>query len=68
MYYDNEVIKFNFGKYKGRTVEEIFTIEPNYYNWLRNADFPLEFKEKIKDIWESVRIKLKRQNFSESKT
>ena len=68
MYYDHEVIKFNFGKYKGRIVEEIFTIEPSYYDWLRNADFPLEFKEKIKDIWESVRIKLKRQNFSESKT
>lgn len=64
MYYEENVIKFNFGKHKGKVVQEIFHSEPSYYDWLRNADFPLEFKEKIKDIWEETRKKPSRQNFS----
>lgn len=36
---------FNFGKHKGKTVEEIFQKEPGYYNWIMNADFPLYTKK-----------------------
>jgi len=25
---------FNFGKYKDKTIEEVFKIDPSYYNWL----------------------------------
>ena len=40
---DQEV--FNFGKHKGVPVEEVFTKEPGYYNWIMNADFPLYTKK-----------------------
>jgi len=30
---------FNFGKYKGKAVEEIFTIEPQYYDWIMKSQF-----------------------------
>ncbi len=30
---------FNFGKYKGRKVQEIFSVEPSYYDWMMKGDF-----------------------------
>lgn len=45
---DKEV--FNFGKYKGKTVEEIFAMEPSYYDWMMKADFPLYTKRVITAI------------------
>ena len=45
---DREV--FNFGKYKGKTVEEVFNIEPSYYDWMMKADFPLYTKKVITSI------------------
>ena len=36
---------FNFGKYKGRSVEEVFEKEPQYYDWMMRADFPLYTKK-----------------------
>lgn len=41
---------FNFGKYKGKTVEEVFKIEPSYYDWMMKADFPLYTKKIITAI------------------
>jgi DNA polymerase III subunit epsilon len=41
---------FNFGKYKGKTVEEVFSKESQYYDWMMNADFPLYTKNVIKEI------------------
>ena len=41
---------FNFGKYKGKAVEEVFIIEPAYYDWMMKADFPLSTKRVITDI------------------
>lgn len=37
---------FNFGKYKGRLVEEVFSREPSYYDWMMNAQFP-EYTKKV---------------------
>ena len=42
---------FNFGKYKGKTVEEIFEKEPSYYDWMMKSDFPLSTKKLITEIW-----------------
>ncbi|WP_185859991.1 3'-5' exonuclease [Blattabacterium cuenoti] len=39
----NEI--FNFGKYKGEKVHEIFEKDPNYYGWIQNSDFPLYTKK-----------------------
>jgi len=41
---NNEEV-FNFGKYKGRLVSEVFEREPQYYNWMMKADFPLYTKK-----------------------
>ncbi len=40
-----------FGKYKDRKVEEIFRIEPGYYAWMMNGDFPLYTKKVITEIY-----------------
>jgi len=41
---------FNFGKYKGRPVEEVFRKEPAYYDWMMKSQFPLSTKRVIKAI------------------
>lgn len=40
----------NFGKHRGRTVEDVFNSEPSYYNWMMNADFPLYTKKLMTNI------------------
>lgn len=37
----------NFGKHKGKTVEEIFKKEPSYYDWMMKGDFPQYTKKVI---------------------
>jgi DNA polymerase-3 subunit epsilon len=49
---DQEV--FSFGKYKGRTVEEVLLENPGYNNWIQNADFPLFTKKVLKQIKERM--------------
>jgi DNA polymerase III subunit epsilon len=41
---------FNFGKHKGKPVEDVFKIEPSYYDWMIKADFPLYTKKLITAI------------------
>jgi len=36
---------FNFGKYKGQLVEEVFRKDPSYYSWMMNGQFPLHTKK-----------------------
>lgn len=48
---------FGFGKYKGRSVAEVFRTEPSYYAWMMNGDFPLYTKKVITEI--RMRDKLK---------
>ena len=40
----------NFGQYKGRTLEQVFTQEPSYYDWMMKADFPLSTKRVVMDV------------------
>lgn len=49
-YDDNDVEVFNFGKYKGVAVTEVFRKDPNYYNWMMGADFPLYTKKILTQI------------------
>ncbi|GAA4084825.1 exonuclease domain-containing protein [Mucilaginibacter panaciglaebae] len=42
---------FNFGKHKGKRVEDVFNIEPSYYSWMMQGDFPLYTKRKLDDIY-----------------
>ena len=36
---------FNFGKYKGRLVEDVFRDDPGYYSWIMQGDFALHTKK-----------------------
>ena len=42
---------FNFGKHKGKCVEEVFIAEPSYYAWMQQGDFPLYTKKCLEKIW-----------------
>ena len=54
---DKDVEVFNFGKYKGRSVAEIFEKEPSYYAWMMNGDFPLYTKKVLTNIYLKLRNK-----------
>jgi DNA polymerase-3 subunit epsilon len=47
---------FNFGKHKGRKVEDVFTQEPQYYDWMMQADFSLHTKQKISEILNRMKL------------
>lgn len=57
MIMQNGVETFNFGKYKGRAVRDVLKIEPQYYDWMMKADFPLNTKQKLTDIYHSMMLK-----------
>ncbi len=42
---------FNFGKYKGQSVEEVFSREPQYYDWIQKSQFPEYTKHVFKIIY-----------------
>ena len=46
---------FNFGKYKGKTVEEVLRTDPGYYNWMMQGDFAQHTKQKLTEIKESLK-------------
>lgn len=50
IYDEKGVERFNFGKYKGLTVEEVFEKDPAYYGWMMNNDFPLYTKKVLTNI------------------
>ncbi|MBS1645787.1 MAG: 3'-5' exonuclease [Bacteroidetes bacterium] len=41
---------FNFGKYKDKSVEEVFKKEPHYYHWMMQGDFTHYTKKIITQI------------------
>lgn len=57
MVIQNGVEMFNFGKYKGRSVREVLKTEPQYYDWMMKADFPLNTKQKLTEIYHSMMLK-----------
>jgi DNA polymerase-3 subunit epsilon len=44
------VERFNFGKNKGKAVEEVLEQQPGYYAWVMNSDFPLYTKKILTEI------------------
>lgn len=50
VYDENEVEVFNFGKYKGMSVTEVFKKDPGYYSWMLNSDFTLNTKAVLTKI------------------
>jgi len=41
---------FNFGKYKGKAVVQVFRDDPSYYSWMMNGDFSLYTKKVLTEI------------------
>jgi DNA polymerase-3 subunit epsilon len=41
---------FNFGKLKGKTIEQVLKEEPGYYDWMMKGDFPLDTKRKLTQV------------------
>lgn len=50
IYNKNNIEVFNFGKHKGKSVEEVFEKEPSYYSWMMKSEFPLSTKKVITAI------------------
>lgn len=48
---------FNFGKFKGRPVDEILKTEPQYYDWMMKGDFPLHTKLKLTEMLNRALLK-----------
>jgi DNA polymerase-3 subunit epsilon len=47
---DNGEPVFNFGKYKGQTVESVFKKDVGYYNWIMQGDFPQNTKDVLTQL------------------
>lgn len=45
---------FNFGKHKGKTIEEVLRREPSYYSWMMNGDFPRYTKKVLQEVKENM--------------
>ena len=41
---------FNFGKYKGRAVDEVLRVDPGYYSWIMSGDFTFNTKQVLTRI------------------
>ena len=50
---------YNFGKQKGKTIEQVDKEEPGYFGWMLNADFPLYTKMLLKEEMEALKAKRK---------
>ena len=54
----------NFGKHKGKRVEDVFNVEPSYYSWMMQGDFPLYTKRKLEEIhrrWNAKKVAERQQ-------
>lgn len=50
VYNDKKEIVFNFGKHKGKRVEDVFKTDYGYYDWMMQGDFPLQTKKVLTQI------------------
>lgn len=49
---------YNFGKHKGKTIKEVNQIEPGYYGWMLDADFPLYTKQVLRKEMEKIKAEM----------
>ncbi|TDS16231.1 3'-5' exonuclease [Sphingobacterium paludis] len=54
----------NFGKHKGKKVTQVFEVEPSYYAWMQNGDFPLYTKKVLERLWNDFKNKKKEERAS----
>lgn len=53
---------YNFGKHKGKTIRQVNKIEPGYYGWMLDANFPLFTKQVLKREMESIKAEQSKAN------
>jgi DNA polymerase-3 subunit epsilon len=54
--YDAEGVEvFNFGKYKGQRVKDVFRRDVGYYGWIQQGDFPQDTKNVFTRIYLDLR-------------
>ena len=46
---------YNFGKHKGKTIKAVSELEPGYYGWMMDADFPLYTKQCLRNEMEKIK-------------
>jgi DNA polymerase-3 subunit epsilon len=46
---------YNFGKHKGKTIKNVMNLEPGYYGWMLDADFPLYTKNCLRKEMEKIK-------------
>jgi DNA polymerase-3 subunit epsilon len=55
VYNDSGEELFNFGKFKGQRVLDVFAREKSYYNWMMDGDFPAYTKKVITRLYLKLR-------------
>jgi DNA polymerase-3 subunit epsilon len=45
------VMVFNFGKYIGQPVIEVFKKDRNFYHWIQNKEFSIQVKNILKNVF-----------------
>jgi DNA polymerase-3 subunit epsilon len=60
---EKDEVVYNFGKHKGKTVEQVSKEEPGYYGWFisDSTDFPKYTKLKLKEVMDEIKLKAKQQ-------
>jgi len=56
---EDGIIKFSFGKHKGKPVEEVLRKWPQYYDWIMANDFLLDTKQKLRNIRLGMKFRLR---------
>lgn len=51
VYDENGCEVFNFGKYKGKKVIDVFKKDPSYYDWMMKGIFTLNTKKILTELW-----------------
>lgn len=54
---DKDIPVINFGKHKGKPVEQVLKEEPSYYDWIMKGDFTLDTKK----VFTELKIKMLRK-------
>lgn len=58
---ENGVPSFNFGKYQNKSVVDVITSNPGYYNWFMKGDFSTNTKKVVEEIMEKHRSEIAKE-------
>ncbi|MEZ4805666.1 MAG: hypothetical protein R2852_09345 [Bacteroidia bacterium] len=58
IYNSNNEVLFNFGKHKGKKVEDVLKSDHGYYDWMMQGDFPQQTKNVLTRLKLNMRKEL----------